>query len=495
MTTTTRVKATIYEDNTGKKSELPIILTEEGELSSLTDYLLIMEVNGSSESSIKNVVKATQLLIDYMDANIDIFSDPKRLFRTFAKRMYGGTIGDDGLDPSGLYWIPPSTRTVDIYLSALTGLTDYLADNHDTENFNPLIKATQHQQRLNYAAWYRKTHHDFLGHIKDKTKSKTVKQARLISGHTKSITIDVTSKAFPQQYFDRFYKKGIGGATDPRVAMRDQLLILLMHYGGLRASDAMNLWVCDVFEDPLDNNLDSNIPKKSLVRIYHEEYGKAPDNWKGRNGSSTRESYLKENYALTPRNKLVGTSRVGFKGRAFDHKDHYIQVQWFPIDAGRLFMVLWHDYLKYRASVDCHHPFAFINFHPKYKGKPYKLGAFLDNYEMALKRIDLEPNKSLGLDRHGHRHSYGRRLRKASVHPLIIKRCMHHRDLESQVIYTNASQGEVNDALNKANLQISGYENKCNSSSWNDLTEFSFKDIDPEGLFTGPFPKLGMSNE
>ena len=93
MTSTARVKATIHEDNTGKKSELPIILTGQGELSPLTDYLLKMEADGRSFSSINNVVRATQLLLDYMDVNIDAFSDPKILFQTFAKRMYSGTIG------------------------------------------------------------------------------------------------------------------------------------------------------------------------------------------------------------------------------------------------------------------------------------------------------------------------------------------------------------------------------------------------------------------
>ncbi|NQY65774.1 MAG: hypothetical protein HRT38_19170 [Alteromonadaceae bacterium] len=290
MTVTTRVKATIQEDNTGKKSELTIILTEEGELSPVTDYLLKMEADDCSDSSIKNVVRATQLLIDYMDANTDVFSDPKMLFQTFAKRMYGGTIGDDGLDPSGLYWVPPSTRTVDIYINALTGLTDYLSDKTDAKNMNPLVKASPHQHWLNYAAWYRKNQNDFLGHINDKSKNQTIRKARLISGRSKSTATNDDAKAFPEQHFDNFYMNGIGGAADPRVAIRDKLITLLMHYGGLRASDVMNLWVCDVFEDPMDNNENPEVPKKSLVRIYHEEYGKAPENWKSSKGATTRQA-------------------------------------------------------------------------------------------------------------------------------------------------------------------------------------------------------------
>jgi len=53
-----KVKATVVEDNTGIKSQLPVLLTEQGELSVVTDYLLKME------------------------ANKDLFNDPKILFQT-----------------------------------------------------------------------------------------------------------------------------------------------------------------------------------------------------------------------------------------------------------------------------------------------------------------------------------------------------------------------------------------------------------------------------
>ena len=105
-----KVKATIVEDNTGIKSQLPILITEQGEVSSVTDYLLKMEAEGLSNSVMNGFIKATSLLLDYMEANKGLFEDPKMLFQTFAKRLYTGTIGEDGLDPSGLYWVPSSTE-------------------------------------------------------------------------------------------------------------------------------------------------------------------------------------------------------------------------------------------------------------------------------------------------------------------------------------------------------------------------------------------------
>lgn len=99
-----KVKATIVEDNTGIKSQLPILITEQGEVGSVTDYLLKMEADGASNALMNGFIQATSLLLDYMEANKGLFEDPKMLFQTFAKRLYTGTIGEDGLDPSGLYW-------------------------------------------------------------------------------------------------------------------------------------------------------------------------------------------------------------------------------------------------------------------------------------------------------------------------------------------------------------------------------------------------------
>ena len=455
MVATTRVKAVIHEDNTGKNSELPIILTEQGELAPVTDYLLFLETNGKSQSLINNVIRSTQLLIDYIDINIEALSDPQKLFQTFVKRMYSGTIGHDGLDPSGLYWIPPTTRTTDRYIRALTGLTDFLAENQNVLHMNPLIKANSHEQRLNYAAWYRRNQHDFLGHIYDKSKDHTINKVRALQGRSKSTFINDDAKAFPEYIFDKFFNYGIGETKDHRVALRDKLIVLLMHYGGLRESEAMSLWIQDVYEDPFDTNQDPDITIRSLVRIYHEADGKAPDSWKSRKGSTSRQSYLKEQFGLIPRCIMKGTAYIGFKGTIYDHRDQYIQVQWFPLEAGRIFNTLWKDYLKYRSCAECHHPYAWINFETKHFGKPYKLNAFLDNYARGLRRINLQPDQSIGLNPHGHRHSYGHRLDDANIHPQIIKKCLHHKAISSQEVYKGKNQEQINSALNKATQQLS----------------------------------------
>lgn len=478
-----KVRATIVEDNSGVKSQLPILLTEQGELSVVTDYLLKLEADGASHSVMNGFLQAVSLLLDYMEANRGLFNDPLLLFQTFSKRLYTGTISENGIDPSGLYWVPGSTSNVNNQIYQLTAFTDWLANEQGSAPVNPLHVATLHEERLNYAAWYRKKQNDFLGHIVDKTVNKTVRKVRTIKGRTPLTHTEYDAIAFPEMRWEDFYMNGVGNSSDPRVALRDKLILLLMHGGGLRESEALTLWVTDVFEDPY-------CPDNAVVRIYNEIEGKAPDGWRSLSGKSTRAAYLKEQYARIPRQRMNGTARLGWKNRVVDHQDNYIQVQWFPVDYGKVFMSLWKNYQKYRASIDCHHPYAFISFHHSALGNPYTISAFHDNYANGLKRIGLEPNKAEGLSPHGHRHSYGRRLERSGLNPLVIRRCLHHKSLDSQIPYTRKGQKEISDELINATLQLANPESKVQALDWKALVEHGFNDIDPQGYFTGRYPKL-----
>lgn len=477
------VVAKIVEDNTGVASELPLLITEEGELSPLTDYLLYLHANGRSKSTLEKTVRAVAMLLDYMEANADAFTDPEKLFQAFVRRLYSWTASEAGLDPSGLYWVPASEATVRERIIALTGFTEWLADKQGTKPLNPLRKATPHEERLNYAAWFRRNQNDFLGHIKDKSISTTVKRARSIKGRTPLAKTEDDAISFPNAKFEAFFTQGIGGAKDPRVALRDKLILLLMHGAGLRISEAMLLWVTDVFENPAD-------PSQALVRIYSEREGVAPEGWKSRKGERTRKVYLKEKYGRIPRCEMKGTQYLGWKAKLVDDKDGYLIAQWFPVDFGRVFMALWKTHLKYRATADAHHPYAFISFDSKAFGNPYTINAFNQNYAAGLRRIGLEPNKAEGLDPHGHRHNYGRRLTQAGIDPLIRKKCLHHKSLESQTVYTLPGNQDVSNMLSAASEQLARPDAKIMVTDWKALVEHGFEDIDPQGFYTGKRPRL-----
>jgi len=138
-----------------------------------------------------------------------------------------------------------------------------------------------------------------------------------------------------------------------------------------------------------------------------------------------------------------------------------------------------------------------VSFHREHIGNPYTLNAFHDNYRKGLKRIGLKPCKSDGLSPHSHRHSYGRRLRRAGISEIVIKKCLHHSALESQLVYTTPTVKEVTTSLNAATQRLltpTEPVEQISTPSWVVLTERGFNDIDPNGLFTGKHPKLGNYN-
>jgi hypothetical protein len=483
----TKVIAKVVQDSSGVTTDIPVILTDEGVLASVADYILSLQLNGISLSTINKHIQSIILLIEFMDANKGMFDNPEEMFSVFVRRLYSGTVGEDGLDPSGLYWIPATTGTVSRHISHLTSFTDWISKKGLGKPLNTLRAATRHEERIQYAAWFRRNQNDFLGHIKDKSINATVKRARSIKGRTPLAKTEDDAIAFPTSKFEDFYLNGLGGAKDPRVVLRDKLILLLVHGAGFRRSEALLLWVTDVFEDPSD-------PDRAIVRIYNEVEGVAPEGWKTRRGIRTRKAYLQEKYARSPRQEMQSTQHLGWKSKVVDHKDGYLEAYFFPQEFARVFMSLWRQYLIYRASVECHHPYAFISYDSRYLGNPYTYNAFNQNYAAGLRRIGLEPNKAEGLDPHGHRHNYGRRLTNAKVDPLVRKKCLHHKLLESQLVYTLSSSAEVSQALSQASqqLQLGPDEAKTATSfDWKTLAEHGFDDLDPKGHFTGKNPRLG----
>jgi site-specific recombinase XerD len=489
----TKITANVVEDQSGIATQIPVVLTDEGVVESVTDYVLHLHTNGAAKPTISRRLQSIILLIEFMDANQSMFSDPEELFAVFVRRLYSGTVGDDGLDPSGLYWIPATTATVSRHISNLTDFTSWVADKGLGKELNSLRVASKHEERIQYAAWFRRNKNDFLGHIKDKSICTTVKRARSIKGRTPLAKTEDDALAFPAKHFEKFYMQGIGGAKDPRKALRDKLITLLLQGAGFRISEALLLWVTDVFEDPDD-------PDSAIVRIYNEVDGKAPEGWKSRKGFNTRKLYLKERYGRLPRKEMLNTQHLGWKSKVHNgeaekgKKDLYLEAYFFPIEYKKVFMTLWRQYLVYRASVECHHPYAFINFDSRSLGNPYTQNAFNQNYAAGLRRIGLEPNKAEGLDPHGHRHRYGRVLTEAKVDPLIRQKCLHHKNPESQKIYTMPSSQQISDALSNASQQLQSQVDKPilgTNFDWETLTEHGFEDIDPDGFFTGKKPTLG----
>lgn len=100
-----KVMAKTIRDNTGLNIEIPTILVEQnGEITplwSLHQYLVKNQLMSNTWHN--KLIQAVGLLLDYIDANHNCFSNPKDFFESFVNTIYSGTINDEGYDPSGFF--------------------------------------------------------------------------------------------------------------------------------------------------------------------------------------------------------------------------------------------------------------------------------------------------------------------------------------------------------------------------------------------------------
>lgn len=483
----TTIRGKVRRDHTGAVTEIPVILTEHGPLLPLADYFL-SHSQGRSSAWMSKTVQAVGLLIDYMAANHDCFDDPKQLFETFAQRLTTGTVGVDGTDPSGLYWNGLNPSIVGGLVTRISHFSDWMAQEFDAKPLNPWRTATRSEEMLAWAAWHQRRHRAFLAHTWDpENDSLAMTRARNILLKKTPIFNHDPVKRFPDERIHDLLFRGFivpGKQKSPRIEerlnLRDILITLLMHYGGLRMSEPFHLYVHDVVPDPIHND-------RALVRIFHPSDGTAPPDWldaKGQPIKCNRLTYLNGKYGLRPRNNYGNTDQLfaGWKGNALDSRSYFMYVNWFPGWAAALFWKLWVFYMVQRAQLACDHPFAFVTL----AGKPYSIDSFERQHRRAVERIGLTAAKALGTSPHGHRHSYGQALFDANVDPILRKKALHHKSLESQLVYTEPDRARLIRALEAAAER----ERTEIQFAPPDFGDYGFKDIDPLALLSGTNPKL-----
>jgi hypothetical protein len=158
-----QVRAKVVTDSTGAVSEIPILLTTDGPLTSLVDYFLWRR-HDRSVAWMRKVAQAVGLLLAYAKANHANFNNSRELFRNFVQRLYSGTIGRDGRDPSALYWLPMRGKQAATLLVCLSDFSDWLAEAYGTAPLNPARVPSGYDEMLALAASEHRRTRAFLGH-------------------------------------------------------------------------------------------------------------------------------------------------------------------------------------------------------------------------------------------------------------------------------------------------------------------------------------------
>lgn len=396
---------------TGAIINIPTLLSAHGPLQSLVDYCL-MQFSLRRHDWWSKSTLAVRLLLDYLTAHQAGDEDPKALCAAFAQRLTVGTVGADGSDPSGLFWSPRQPQSAGELVRLAADFCGWLGRDLYQPPAIPWRAATRAEELLAWAAWYQRKSSVF---------------------HSRPFPVPVPVSpppvaSFPEERLHDLLLRGFvvpGCERNPwlteRLNLRDVLITLLLHYGGLRLAEPFHLYAQDVIQDPWR-------PGHAQVLLHHPHLGPAPADWQDAAGQPRRgyrATYLQDRYGLRPRPDygIGNTLYASWADHALEPDDHGFAVVWFPTWAGALFWQLWVFYQAQRAQRACAHPFAFVSR----DGSPYSTGAFHFQRRTALARIGLKAPAGPCFIPGAHRKAYKRALALAGVGPGDMQYALHHR--------------------------------------------------------------------
>lgn len=465
------VRSKTYIDDNGIAYEIPLLLTRDGPIEQLLDYL-ITHWDTRSTTWMWKVTKSVREFLEYATACKNT-QDERDLFQTFRHRLITGTISAvDATDLTGLWWSARTARQTSTIIIHLTDFFNWWAmRNPGAKNPATNWSGSLYDRRLAEAAYTYRRNKAFLGHTwSPQLEASNHQSGKSFHGKLHAPTsIEEEKPPFPEErILDLIFK---GFKIGNRYNYRDMLITLLLNGAGFRTSEPFHMFMWDVTEDPVRKG-------QALVLIHHPSAGNAPpdESWlnpSGKQRAGTRAAYLIEHHGLTPRNWQLSTNGSGWKGGLHETRfgGYYKQAYWFIPEFGMLFWELWNIYIEQVALIDPitrNHPYAWINtMHPPI-GAEFKIGKYIASHAAAVRRIGLEPSMQLGTTPHCHRRAYAQRLRKSGFSAKLIRLFMHHVHEESQHVYTQADQKECLEQLQlgveRLNKQTLNIQNQTNQT-------------------------------
>ncbi|WP_341303142.1 gamma-mobile-trio recombinase GmtY [Pseudomonas sp. TMP25] len=444
-----KIKAKYRNDQTGRELLLPAVFTESGLLLSHIRYLATRP--RMSASWYERSAFSIMLLIKFINANELQFTKTTDLLRAFSLAIVEGTINPSTLvDISGLYWSPRRIGDARVLLSLITKYTDWLHENNKAseKQANPFRKATSTEQRLNWCAYYHRKNNVFLNHLSVSALDKdAMALVRSVIVPREPLVKFFSVKRFPESEIRNLLDNGFIRAHSKfdtheheRVDYKNQAIAILLHYGGVRKSEALHLYLGDISIDRKRT--------EAIVKVYHPSNGSSPNP-----SYKTRKDFLAKCFRLKPRNEYYKSERLhlGWKSPLLTDRRGFFQVNFFPPDKAVEFLFVWANYLKYQRINPADgkdHPYAFTNS----KGDPETLKNFQRLHKAAVQRIGLRHDKYLGTTEHGHRHSYGYRLAEHGLRQVEIQKAMHHKSPGSCLTYIQPSDDELRQKMLEAKL-------------------------------------------
>lgn len=439
-------------------------------VSSLVSYFLSNP--DRSMTWMRNRSRALGLFYDYCAALNRTNSSPISYQDMLAK--FGISIANGTIDPKTanddlqLYWPPSSIENAKRLISALGEFIEWCSYKNLIPEDVKIRRDQLPNNELTYIKYLYQAHiaksFKFLNHtLKTSTIANRMAEAKVLMSvnFATKTTRNSPSKNFPDQYVspllrDGFVKNSQAENICEREDITAKMITLLMMFGGTRHSEPYHLWFNDV------------IPQvDGSCKVFLRHPSEAETFLPGESLKS-RKQYLYE-HGLLPRNSNSNSKsyKAGWKSLQVDD-DYSAPVQFIHPAAEKMFRELYVIYIKlYRPKLmrqrkengGYTHPFLFVNNWNGDVGAPYSMAAYIGALKRAFNRmnelhgLNITMSKRAGTSPHGMRHYFGQALTDLGMDMKIIQKCLRHRTIMAQSVYTEPSgekiRKQLTDAINR----------------------------------------------
>lgn len=334
-----------------------------------------------------------------------------------------------------LRWDPVAYSSVRTEFRAIARYWQFQNDSHrwTNEGFGSAASLEGFKSRLSSASAYRRK--DFFAHLTqsaarwaelfgDEDWTMPDLGVRETDGRGSTISLDRTMDLDEVRLLI---------SREPNVAYK--ALFTLLAFGGVRISEALHMWQCDVLHPSLGTQMAGHPQDTLFLVVAHPAESRYVGDFTSR--KETRLQHLAHRYGMKPRHHLRGYRRVGWKNPLeTDDKLRLSQVFWADNGAA-------HDFAEYYAELrhfhtthrtSDRHPWLFVNVAKQGVGDPIAYAKVREALTRGCHRIGLQPSVS-GRRIHGLRHAYKQQLEALRLSRRHIQICMRHKSINSQEDY------------------------------------------------------------
>lgn len=381
----------IVQTKTSRNEDVWLIVKNGSFDEQLVEWQQLLYSGDNSPNTIRSYVYGISLLWDYQfeyGQDYDLTS-PREALKMLGHFKRALLKGDDRLQ-----WAPKSKTSVKRILNGINSYSDLFGG----EFVNPTIKS---------GSWRREFHksNSFLAHLKTPTLREATKRV---------VKVKLLEPNWDMKYFPiKYVAECIRGAS----CARDSCLYALLAMGGLRISEALNIWLDDISYEADTLKVKIISPEERRAELWRK-YRLLPDPFIRNKGRTNREVFF--------------------------------------LDGGELFMEAFERYIYKERPPVSDHPYLFVNIKTgKYNGLRLTPSSARDSLILRCERLGIDHYSP-----HSLRHFYGvfainvlRELNPA-IQLDVVQTMMGHRDIDNTKKYAVFMPGTIRKELEAAYIKL-----------------------------------------